>query len=687
MDSAHVLSAALRRVRIATLGAILIVAMLTGLFVWQDRRETVVWAEERVMAFAAVADAYVRRRLRETEAGMKIIADLRGGELAGALAIREIAALHQRNFPFIEALGIIEAGRDDLLVGEPGMLKALAQWAASQAGDVGKLRVGKAMQPVPGAMHVIPLWLRFANGPDREAVVAVAAIRSDMLSLMHAALRLDANSLSVLVDGQGGVLAREPYAAAVIGMDISAADSFVDVPVAQQSSVRHFVSPVDGRQYLLGMSRLTDHGLSARAGELWGGAIAPWSERTERSVAFASILIVVIALMGRLAAQRVREEDRALHAKAATDALHRTALATLTEGVITHGLDGSILTFNPAALRILGLTGDQLRGLTSHDPRWRARREDGSDFPGSEHPVMQVLATGEPQLGVLMDLETGVGARRWIEINAVPIYTAGALSGAVVSFADVTAHHAMLSQLEVLNSSLEARVAERTRQLRQLGAELAAVEDRERRQISRDLHDDIAQTLAAARIRLARLAGETSDPARNVARSVGELIDRADASIRALASQLSPPALAEIGLVAGLEWLADEMNRLHGLAVEVKDDGAPKPLTQGARTVLFRAVRELLINVSKHAGVKQATVGCKCVDQRIVIEVRDSGSGYNQRHVATGRGGGLGLRSTYERLAHIGGRLDFTTPSGGGTLATVSAPLADAGSLVAETTT
>lgn len=221
---------------------------------------------------------------------------------------------------------------------------------------------------------------------------------------------------------------------------------------------------------------------------------------------------------------------------------------------------------------------------------------------------------------------------------------------------------------------LEHRVHERTEQLRSLAAQLEAAGDNERRQIARDLHDDLGQTLAAAQIRLAALRNDGSGEVRAKANEVGELIDRAHSAVRSLAAQLAPAVLHELGLLAALEWLGEEIETTFKLKVSVIDDGEPKPLSQEARSILYRAVRELLINVAKHAQTDSAVVECDTVQDRIVIRVSDSGVGYD---VATdARPRGVGLISVRERLSNIGGATAVSSARGAGTVVTLTAPLA-----------
>ena len=141
--------------------------------------------------------------------------------------------------------------------------------------------------------------------------------------------------------------------------------------------------------------------------------------------------------------QRLRQrevEDRLL-AVAAEEERIRALVLSMDEGLVVHRRDGRIVSCNPAAERILGISADQLIGLTSLDPRWRAVRADGTPFPGEEHPSMQALATRAPVRGVVMGIGTSGMDQRWILINAQP--TAGdehgEPQGVVVSFSDITA--------------------------------------------------------------------------------------------------------------------------------------------------------------------------------------------------------------------------------------------------------
>jgi len=120
---------------------------------------------------------------------------------------------------------------------------------------------------------------------------------------------------------------------------------------------------------------------------------------------------------------------------------YRTVIETAAEGIVFQYADGSIFTCNASAERILGLTANQIIGSTSLDPLWHTVYEDGSPFPGDQHPAMVTLRTGEPQSNIVMGIHKPDGTLTWISINSRPLFQPNATSpfGVVCSFFDITA--------------------------------------------------------------------------------------------------------------------------------------------------------------------------------------------------------------------------------------------------------
>lgn len=135
----------------------------------------------------------------------------------------------------------------------------------------------------------------------------------------------------------------------------------------------------------------------------------------------------------------VTERERASTALRESEARVRTIFAVAAEGIVLQDATGAIQTCNASAEAILGLTVDQMAGRTSLDPRWRSVREDGSPFPGDEHPAMVALRTGRPVNNTVMGVHKPDGSLTWIAVNARPVLGVdGAPTAVVASFFDVT---------------------------------------------------------------------------------------------------------------------------------------------------------------------------------------------------------------------------------------------------------
>ena len=238
-------------------------------------------------------------------------------------------------------------------------------------------------------------------------------------------------------------------------------------------------------------------------------------------------------------------------------------------------------------------------------------------------------------------------------------------------------------QLRELNEHLEERVAERTRQLRALAAELSFAEERERRRLADLLHDDLQQTLAAAVYHL-DFAREQA-PSQAVSAMLSEpmaMLREAIRTSRTLSAELSPALLRDTRLGGMLLNLAQLVEDQHGLRVTVDDrepEDAP-PLPDDVRLLLHRCIRELLYNVKKHAGVQEASLTVdRPAPQRVEVTVSDEGQGFDPAEVYARdpRAGGLGLLSIAERLAYIGGKVHIDSASGRGTRIALVVPLTD----------
>jgi two-component system sensor histidine kinase UhpB len=199
--------------------------------------------------------------------------------------------------------------------------------------------------------------------------------------------------------------------------------------------------------------------------------------------------------------------------------------------------------------------------------------------------------------------------------------------------------------------------------------ELAA-QERERRRLARELHDEIGQNLTALSMRLARI-GADAEPA--VAAQLEQVRDATlgtVADVRRLAHRLRPAALDELGLVAALTTLVTEMSHNTGLAIARDLPPELPPLAPEVETVLYRVTQESLTNVVRHSAAESAQVTLtQAPDAHLVLCVHDDGRG-----MPGGVGSNGGIRGMRERALLVGGELEVTSSAGHGTTVKLHVP-------------
>ena len=213
--------------------------------------------------------------------------------------------------------------------------------------------------------------------------------------------------------------------------------------------------------------------------------------------------------------------------------------------------------------------------------------------------------------------------------------------------------------------------------LRALALQLSRVEENQRRALATDLHDGVGQLLAVAKLRLQDVMAFQAGP--DLAGPLGEVQDLMDQMIaltRTVTAELSPPVLHDLGLEAALEWLAERTQAEHGLALDLRFQDRPIALDEDMRVILFRAVRELVYNVVKHAGASRAEVSLGLRGGRVVIRVSDDGVGFQDARTSMRAAAdrGFGLFSIRDRMEYLGGAMWVEPSAGRGAAVNLIAP-------------
>ena len=351
----------------------------------------------------------------------------------------------------------------------------------------------------------------------------------------------------------------------------------------------------------------------------------------------------------------VREREEAELALHERDRMYRDLFEQSKDAIGITTREGEFVDANEAT----GELGYSRRELLSMsvidlyaDPSDRLRYQEQIERDGhvSDYPVRLRTKAGE-----VRECQLSSTVRRGRD---------GSILGYLTVVRDVTEQNQMHKQLELYRHDL-----------RSLGVELIASEDRQRRRLSSELHDGVAQNLALAQLRLQMMRERQGEEAERLRQELSDLIAQMETDVRSLMFELSPPILYEIGLGAAVEWLGERLVERGGPCVSVEGDELPDTVSQDIKAVLFRSVRELLANVEKHAEAHNARVLLGCTEDEIRVEVEDDGKGFDPNEVMSIREhGGFGLFSIRDRMDFLGGSCQISSALGKGARCVLTLP-------------
>jgi signal transduction histidine kinase len=223
-----------------------------------------------------------------------------------------------------------------------------------------------------------------------------------------------------------------------------------------------------------------------------------------------------------------------------------------------------------------------------------------------------------------------------------------------------------------------AAVEQTRMELQQLSARLLEVEEEGRRKLSRELHDEIGQTLALLQIEISHAQAALANPkaAAEPLTRARELAERTVVTIRNISGGLRPSLLDDLGLVPALQFQLEDFLRRSGIACDFVEEGVADQLPDTVKTCVYRVVQEALHNCEKHAGANRVRVAVRQLPECLIAEIEDNGRGFqmNEQRMPY-RTSGLGLLGLRERAANAGGTLVIDSAPGQGTRIALRIPL------------
>ncbi len=305
------------------------------------------------------------------------------------------------------------------------------------------------------------------------------------------------------------------------------------------------------------------------------------------------------------------------------------------------GYDGALHQVNPAWVRVLGWSRDELMG----QPMTFFIHPDDQD---ATRNAFESLFRGQPLEELDMRFRCRNGTYLWLSWSSFP-YPDREVVFSVVK--DIT--H---------NKMAERKLLDYQDRLRSLSSQLSLVEDRQRKELASAIHDGLAQQLFGIRAKVTLLKYPDKIVPSEVVNETLDIIDETMSQARNLSFELFPPVLHEVGLEAALVWLAHQYSERTGIACHVEIDGEGPELAEDIRTMAFQSVRELLANIRKHSGAESCTITVNHVNGYLTVLVEDLGHGFDPNltrdHTDPDTAkGGFGLFSIRERMRSLNGRM------------------------------
>jgi PAS domain S-box-containing protein len=349
----------------------------------------------------------------------------------------------------------------------------------------------------------------------------------------------------------------------------------------------------------------------------------------------------------------VTERKRAEEALRESEARFRTMANTAPVMIWMSGTDKLCTFFNKGWLDFTGRSLEQELGLG-----W-AEGVHGEDF---DHCLEVYANSFDARREFTMEyrLRRRDGEYCWILNTGMPRF---APDGTFVGY---------------LGSAIDINERKETEEaLRKLSGRLISSQEEERRRLARELHDDLTQCLAALAIEAGKLEQQlesSQDPAAEPLRRIRKGIAELSADVHAIARQLHPAILDDLGLVKAIESECMIFSRREGIQVRFRARKVPAALPRDVALCLYRILQGGLWNIAKHAKTRKADVKLTGQDCSILLSIRDYGIGFDP--AGGRRKGSLGLASMEERVRLIRGRLSIRSKPGEGTIIEVRAPVA-----------
>jgi len=329
--------------------------------------------------------------------------------------------------------------------------------------------------------------------------------------------------------------------------------------------------------------------------------------------------------------------------------------------IYLHDLNGRFLDANKAVLKAFGYKKEDIpflnfASLLSEDQLSLAFKT-----------LEEIKRTGRQKKPTEYKLRRKDGRYIWAETEGSLIYKEGKPCAIQGIARDITEH-----------KRAEEALRESREQLRNLAAHLQSIREDERAVMAREIHDELGQALTAIKMDLSWLEKKTPEEQSLLlkkTRSMGELVDSTIQTVQRISSELRPGLLDDVGLLAAIEWQAEEFQKRTGITCELSVLSEDISLSQERSTAAFRIFQETLTNITRHAEATKVTVRLIKKGASLELKVKDNGKGITEEKISDPKS--LGLLGIQERIHFLEGNITIKGIHNKGTTVTVTMPFTE----------
>ncbi|HSD62847.1 MAG TPA: PAS domain S-box protein [Ignavibacteriaceae bacterium] len=321
--------------------------------------------------------------------------------------------------------------------------------------------------------------------------------------------------------------------------------------------------------------------------------------------------------------------------------------------------NGRVELWNPATEKMFGWKSNEVLG--QKPPFAQGERE-----PERERITNMVLK-GNAFTGQEITRVTKDGKKINLSISASPLFDHDKRTIGIAAFLmDITERKVAEKEREKLFKEINnAR-----KRLKVLSSKLIAVQETEKRNISRELHDEIGQLLTAIKIDLQRIKNEcNTDEGCRMIDDCTSLVEKTISIVRNLSHELRPSIIDDLGLAVALKWYTDRFSQRTGIKVDVKTINIDKFLPAEDSIMLFRVCQEALTNITKHSGADHVSINLSLKKNEISLSIEDNGKGFDIKKALrnSAKGESMGILSMQERVELLSGKLKIISSEKAGT--------------------